>query len=225
VRIRVAGARLSVLADKALLPPFGVRGGGSGAPNRFRVRRGGQPIEPSPLPGKVSGFPLEPGDVVIMESSGGGGFGDPLDRDPALVAADLAEGYVTPAVAEAVYGVVVTGGAIDAAATAARRAALRAARPRVRLGAGPGLDTERGRAIRLDAGTAARLGVGEGAVVELVNLRGAPLRAWVTFLTPGSAGRAEVAPIALRMLGTADGAAVEIRAVHGGTLSSGPGPS
>ncbi len=225
VRVRAAGTRLSVLAEKAVLPPFGVRGGGPGAPNRFRVRRGAQPIEPSSLPGKVSGFPLEPGDVVVMESSGGGGFGDALDRDPALIAADLAEGYVTPAAAEAAYGAVVTGGAIDARATAARRAALRAARLRIRLSAGPGLETERGRAIRLDAGTAARLGVGEGAVVELVNLRGAPLRAWVTVITPGNGGRAEVAPIALRMLGMTDGADLEIRAVHGGLLGSGPGPS
>jgi N-methylhydantoinase B len=182
------------------------------------VRRGGQTIEPSPLPGKVSAFPLEPGDVVVMESSGGGGYGDPLDRDPAAVAADLAEGYVTPAAAEGVYGVVVAGGAIDAAATSARRKALRAARLRVRLGAGPGLETERGRALRLDAGTSARLGVTVGAVVELVNVAGAPLRAWVTTITPGDGGRAEVAPAALRMLGVADGAAVEIRAVHGGVL-------
>jgi len=47
---------------------------------------------------------------------------------------------------------------------------------------------------------------------------GAPLRAWVTAIAPGSAGRAEVAPLALRMLGVADGAEVEIRAVHGGAL-------
>jgi N-methylhydantoinase B len=218
VRVRAAGTRLSVLADKALLPPFGVCGGGSGAPNRFRVRRGGQTIEPSPLPGKVSAFPLEPGDVVVMESSGGGGFGDPLDRATVAIAADLAEGYLTPAAAEAVYGVVLVGGAIDAAATSARRAARRAARLRVRLGAGPGLETGRGRVIRLDRGTAARLGVAVGAVVELVNVAGAPLRAWVTAITPDVGGRAEVAPVALRMLAVADGAAVEIRAVHVGTL-------
>jgi N-methylhydantoinase B len=222
VRVRVAGARLSVLADKALLPPFGVRGGGSGAPNRFRVRRGVEPIEPSPLPGKVGGFPLESGDVVVMESSGGGGFGDPLDRDHAGIAADLGEGYVTPAAAEAVYGVVLAGGAIDAAATAALRAALRAARPRVRLGAGVGLAAGRGRAARLDAGIAARLGVVEGAVVELVNVGGAPLRAWVAAVTPDGGGHAEVAPIALRMLGVAEGAAVEIRSVHAGALVSRP---
>jgi N-methylhydantoinase B len=44
-----------------------------------------------------------------MESSGGG-FGDPLERDPARVAADMSEGYVTPEAAEAIYGVVLRDG-------------------------------------------------------------------------------------------------------------------
>ncbi len=220
VRIQAPATQLSVLAEKAVLPPFGVCGGAAGAPNRFYIRRDGQAIEPSPLPGKVSGFPLEPGDVLMMESSGGGGFGDPLDRDPSRVAADLAEGYVTPGAAEAIYGVVWRGGAIDAAATLARRAALRAARPRVRLTAAEGLDTERGRALRLDADTAGRLGVAAGAVVELVNPLGAPLRAWVASVTPGEGRRAEVPAVALRMLALADGAEVEIRAVHSGALGT-----
>ena len=62
-----------------------------------------------------------------------------------------------------------------------------------------------------------------GAVVELVNPRGAPLRAWVASLTAlhaaaGDAAVAELAPIALRMLAVADGAEVEVRAVHTGVL-------
>src|SRR5439155_58113 len=76
VLIQTSGAQLSVLAEKAVLPPFGVCGGGAGATNRFWVRRDGRRVPSSPLPGKVSGFPLEPGDVLLMESSGGGGFGD-----------------------------------------------------------------------------------------------------------------------------------------------------
>jgi N-methylhydantoinase B len=228
VRIRTAGAQLSVLAEKSVLPPFGVCGGGPGATNRFWVRRDGRRVEPSPLPGKVSGFRLEPDDVVVMESSGGGGFGDPLEREPARVVADLAEGYVTRAAAQAVYGVALReDGAVDPAATEARRAALGAARLRVRVSAGLGLDDGPGRAIRLDAATAGRLGVGPGAIVELVNPRGAPLRAWVAD-TPAAAagatagatvGAAELAPDALRMLGIGDGAGVEIRAVHAGTLT------
>jgi N-methylhydantoinase B len=221
VRILTPGTRLSVLAERAVLPPFGVCGGGAGATNRFWIRRAGQPIQPSPLPGKVSAFPVEVGDVLMMESSGGGGFGDSLDRDPASVAADLAEGYVTPVVAEAIYGVVLVGGRIEAAGTVARRAALRAARRRVRLTSASGLDPERGRVIRLDPETAAGLGLQTGAIVELVNPRGAPLRAWVVGYLDGNGSRAELAPAALRMLGLAEGAEVEVRAVHSGMLGSG----
>ena len=225
VRIQTAGAQLSVLAEKAVLPPFGVCGGGPGATNRFWVRRDGRRVEASPLPGKISGFPLQPGDVLLMESSGGGGFGDPLERDPTRVAADLNEGYVTPAAAEAIYGVVLREGAPDATATEARRAALRAGRLRVRVVAAAGLDAARGREVRLSADAAERLSVASGAVVELVNPRGAPLRAWVAGLAaPRTATDgtplAEVAPIALRMLDVADDAEVELRAVHTGVLTA-----
>jgi N-methylhydantoinase B len=216
VRILAPATRLSVLAERAVLPPFGVCGGGAGATNRFWIRRAGRPVQPSALPGKVSGFPVEPDDVLLMESSGGGGFGDPLEREPARVAADLAEGYVTPAAAEAVYGVVLAGGVVDVTATAARRAALRAARLRVRPAAGAGLDAARGRAVRLDAETARALGVGPGAIVELVNPRGAPLRAWLVGVLPGNGRRAELAADALRMLPA--GVDLEVRAVHTGVL-------
>jgi len=218
VRILAPHTRLSVLAERAVLPPFGVCGAGAGATNRFWIRRGSRPVQPSPLPGKVSAFPVETDDVLLMESSGGGGFGDPLERDPAMVVADLAEGYVTSVAAEAVYGVVLANGGVDATATAARRAQLRAARRRVRLRATPDGEPTRGRAIRLDEATAGALGVATGGVVELVNPRGAPLRAWVVGLLPGDGRRGEIAAEALRMLAVADGAEMEIRAVHSGTL-------
>jgi N-methylhydantoinase B len=218
VRILVPSTRLSVLAERAVLPPFGVCGGGAGATNRFWIRRGERAVQPSPLPGKVGAFPVEAQDVLLMESSGGGGFGDPLDRDPAAVLADLGEGYVTPAAAETIYGVVRAAGAVDEPATVARRAALRAARPRVRVTAGAGLNAARGRAVRLDAATAAALGVGVGAIVELVNPRGAPLRAWVVDVRAGGERRAELAPGAQRMLPVPADAEVEIRAVHSGAL-------
>src|SRR5204863_89636 len=73
---------------------------------------------------------------------------------------------------------------------------------------------------------AARLGVTLGAVVELVNPRGAPLRAWVVGMTAthrdGATPVAELAPIALRMLALADGAEAEVRTVHSGVLSGEP---
>ena len=221
VRILTSGTQLSVLAEKAVLPPFGVCGGGAGATNRFWVRRDGARIQPSPLPGKVSAFPLELGDVLLMESSGGGGFGDPLERDPARVAADIGEGYVTRAAVEVMYGVILRDGVPDEAATAARRLELHHARLRVRVVAGAGLDVQPGRAVRLSTEMIDRLGAAPGAVLEFVNPRGAPLRAWIT-AADASRGEgvpaAELAPIALRMLAVADGAEVEVRVVHHGML-------
>ncbi|MEK9753936.1 MAG: hydantoinase B/oxoprolinase family protein, partial [Rhodospirillaceae bacterium] len=117
IRLLGAGGRLSVLSDKNVIPPYGVRGGISSAPNRFVVRRDGKVIEPSVLPGKVTAFQLRRGDVVIEETAGGGGYGDPLDRDPAAVARDVAYGYVSPAEARLAYGVVLERGEPVAAAT------------------------------------------------------------------------------------------------------------
>ena len=214
VRVLCAGARLSVLAEKAVLPPFGVCGGAAGEPNRFRVRRDGDVIEPSPLPGKVGSYPLRVGDVVLIETSGGGGFGDPLERDPDRVMADVAEGYVSAAAGEARYGVVAREGAADVTATCRRREMLRVQRVRTRLAAAGNLEREVGRAIRLDPQTAAELGVTTGAVVEVVNPRGAPLRAWVADIAAPTA----MSPVALRMLGVGDATDVEVRAVHSGRL-------
>ena len=70
-------------------------------------------------------------------SGGGGGLGDPLLRDPAAVAADVAAGYVTRAHARAAYGVVLLdGGEVEPTATAERRADMR----RGRIGGDPELE-------------------------------------------------------------------------------------
>ena len=70
---------------------------------------------------------LQPGDVVTMDAAGGGGYGDPLERDPDLIAADVLDGYVSVESAEAIYGVV-----IDPASMEADRAATRASRESLR---------------------------------------------------------------------------------------------
>jgi N-methylhydantoinase B len=68
------------------------------------------------------------GDVLYLHWQGGGGYGDPLLRDPANVAGDVSEGKVTVAGALEGYGVVLVDGQVDAAATARRRDAERARR-------------------------------------------------------------------------------------------------
>jgi N-methylhydantoinase B len=75
---------------------------------------------------KTNEFALGEGDVVEMTTSGGGGFGDPLSRDPELVARDLANGHVSKPAALDVYGVVVNqDGEADQAGTGSRRAEIR----------------------------------------------------------------------------------------------------
>jgi N-methylhydantoinase B len=69
------------------------------------------------------------GDRVRVHSAGSGGYGNPLDREPERVLADVRDDYVSANAAHELYGVVVTpdGRAVDVAATAARRAQMRAA--------------------------------------------------------------------------------------------------
>jgi len=94
VEVRSADARFSLLSDRNIVAPAGVNGGCSGAPNRYDVRRNGVSVLASDFPGKVAGFALAVGDVVVMESSGGGGWGDPRARSEAALATDVADGLV-----------------------------------------------------------------------------------------------------------------------------------
>ncbi len=66
---------------------------------------------------------LQPGDVLEVRSAGGGGRGNPLEREPWRVARDVARGYVSPEAAERDYGVILQDGEVDEAATEAARAA------------------------------------------------------------------------------------------------------
>ena len=180
-------ARFSVLSERNILPPYGVCGGMSGAPNRFFVIRDGQEIEPSTLPGKVSGFPVRAGDLILLQSSGGGGYGDPLERDPQAVVHDVADGVVSRQRAEAVYGVVFAGAEIDPVPTRRRRHEIRAARALVRLRALDGPAFRDGRRVcRISTAVAAKLGLQPGDIVELVDPVGAPLRAWVEAIADGA---------------------------------------
>ena len=64
---------------------------------------------------------LEADTVVSYRTCGGGGYGSPLQRDPAAVAADVREGKVSAERAREIYGVVIEDGMVNAAATAALR--------------------------------------------------------------------------------------------------------
>ncbi len=81
------------------------------------------------LRAKSNGTPLAAGDVMVTSVQGGGGYGDPLERDPEHVARDVGLGCVSARAASDVYGVVVRpNGSVDADTTAQRREATRAER-------------------------------------------------------------------------------------------------
>ena len=88
-------ALFSLLSDRNIVPPAGVNGGAPGAPNRYRVVRDGRALAFTSFPGKVAGFPLARGDVVVMESSGGGGWGDPRERPDDALDDDCVDGLVS----------------------------------------------------------------------------------------------------------------------------------
>ena len=97
-------------------------GGKAGLPFRVTIDPGG-PNE-RVLAGLCDDEPIAAGEVVRIETTGGGGWGDPLDRDPALVDVDVLQGKVSAEAAVAEYGAVLG----DAEATERRRSELRAAR-------------------------------------------------------------------------------------------------
>jgi N-methylhydantoinase B len=73
-------------------------------------------------------FPLMGDDALYVRWNGGGGIGDPLDRPPEKVTADLAAGLISKEAASEVYGVVESAGIVDRRATEAKRKGLRQAR-------------------------------------------------------------------------------------------------
>ncbi len=96
-------ARASFVMDHGRFGPPGVRGGQAGAPNVVRLHRGGVTTTPEHL-SKDQGLRLVAGDRVEVMTPGGGGFGNPEDRDPALIERDIARGYYAAEQAARLWG-------------------------------------------------------------------------------------------------------------------------
>ncbi len=110
-------------------PPRGLDGGGPGEPGAFEIV-GVDGVVRETARSTVPGLTLRAGESLRVRTSGGGGRGDPLDRDPALVLRDVSLGKVSPAHAAAAYGVVVGAGGVDREATGRLRAERRATKER-----------------------------------------------------------------------------------------------
>ena len=106
VRMLSPGSVLSAM-ERTLCPPWGLHGGKDALANRFSVVRKDGSIQRLPT-GKTAGHvSLEAGDGFLVEVGGGGGFWNPLERDPARVLADVRSGYVSMEAAENEYRVVI----------------------------------------------------------------------------------------------------------------------
>jgi N-methylhydantoinase B len=134
----LASGTISIHDDRWFVPPWGVNGGLPGARARKILEKadGSQQI----VGNKVEEVEVEAGDQLHFITWGGGGWGDPLERDPALVTLEISQGLVTADGARS-YGVVAdAAGKVDATATAALRAEIRGSRgPLALFDYGPGI--------------------------------------------------------------------------------------
>ena len=125
VRMLKDGHFMSI-ADRSILACWGVKGGRAGKSFEVVIDPGG-PHERE-VDALADAEPVKAGEVIRIRTTGGGGWGNPLERDPALVVRDVVWRKVSPAAALASYGVVLTGSldddslGFDEAATAAERA-------------------------------------------------------------------------------------------------------
>jgi N-methylhydantoinase B len=114
----------NMTGTRAWFPTGGGAGGYPGATMRYVMHRADGTTEPIDI--HHVGLALAPGDTFEMMTASGGGYGDPLDRDPAAVHRDIVESRIDPDIVRDVYGVILAAdGSVDAAATEARRTALR----------------------------------------------------------------------------------------------------
>lgn len=115
--------RLIAVIEQTHFPAWGLEGGGGANANRL-VLKAGSPA--ACTKGKVSGYSILPGERVELYMGGGGGWGDPFERDPEKVLRDVVGSYVSRAAAERDYGVALGERAgrlqVDSEATARLRA-------------------------------------------------------------------------------------------------------
>jgi N-methylhydantoinase B len=99
---RVLGheAHAAVCAERTVTPPFGLAGGHDGGAMRLWLELPGGTMQRLNSKGA---FRVPPDGRVVMEAPGSGGFGPPAERDPARLADDVADGYVSPKAARRDY--------------------------------------------------------------------------------------------------------------------------
>ncbi|MDN3310832.1 hydantoinase B/oxoprolinase family protein [Microbacterium oryzae] len=112
------GALLARGLERLRFRPWGFAGGSPGAATELVVNEGTPREERLSI---VDVHPLRAGDRVVLRTAGAGGYGDPLERDPAAVRDDVEAGFITAEHARDAYGVVLVDGEVDEEATGERR--------------------------------------------------------------------------------------------------------
>jgi N-methylhydantoinase B len=138
-------AHFMSIADRSLLACWGVAGGRAGRPFEVVIDPGG-PAERT-VDALADAEPVSAGEVIRIRTTGGGGWGDPLDRPYDEVLRDLRWGKVSPTGARDDYGVVVTGPPDAPELDQPASDGLRASRRAARTGAEPFFDRGPGYAV------------------------------------------------------------------------------
>jgi N-methylhydantoinase B len=113
--------------------PWGVFGGHEGAPGKCEIYNALSDAPARSMPSKFHGISVSKDDVMVYYSPCGGGYGHPLERDPAKVLDDVLDGFCTPEDAREIYGVVLDleEETVDLAATERLRLSLEEALARM----------------------------------------------------------------------------------------------
>jgi N-methylhydantoinase B len=91
--------------DRTKYPPWGVQGGQEGKAGRFTMVKAGETQDRNVE--KENAYQLQPGDLVCVETGGGGGYGPPAERSLALIQRDLDAGYISAVAAKQDYGITI----------------------------------------------------------------------------------------------------------------------
>ena len=215
-RVLTDSGSVSDLSEPGLVSNYGVLGGYGGVPSTCRIERNGEPLWPGGETGtgKATRYPIREGDIVQFDKWGGGGYGDPLARDPDRVFEDFEEGYISADSAEHSYGVVIAAGAVDAKATAERRQALKDARVVLTVAIQGTDSADSGERLwEITEDLADRLQVKDGQVLECVSPGRPPLRGRARISADAQPGRIAVGPMARRVLAVEDGDDMWLRQV------------
>jgi N-methylhydantoinase B len=113
--------------ERSQCKPWGLFGGHDAMANALFLKKNGKDLGDLPN-AKAFTLPMKPGDSITIRGGGGGGYGDPIEREPERVREDVYQGYVSVKAARELYGVVIDPEKveIDQAATAKLRASMKA---------------------------------------------------------------------------------------------------